>query len=326
MRRFIERLMILLLLVSVLTLGINYMYMSHRINYGTMGEQRNDSSYIQDVPDGIQVCDVGNSHSYYAFNYKSFEEDYVCYNFALPSQSMSYNYRILRNYRDKIKPGAIVMIGVSYPTFFGEVETDDPDFASKNKRYYHFLRRDLIKEYDYKTDIFVRYLPALSTPLLDLIKTTIGRGQSPDLWNGVTNKEEATAHGISRYERHVLANVGRDGKRIYNEEEIQSVNSIIELCRELKATPVLVTTPYLTEYTQPIMDKDPAFYKDFYGVIDRIKEETGVEYYDYAFDERFVNRYEWFLNSDHLNKVGAEEFTGVLMEEVVEDSVQRTDH
>ena len=84
----------------------------------------------------------------------------------------------------------------------------------------------------------------------------------------------------------------------------------------------MVTTPYLKEYTQPIMDKDPAFYEDFYGVIDRIKEETGVKYYDYAFDERFVKRYEWFLNSDHLNKAGAEEFTGVLMEEVVGDRVQ----
>ena len=317
MRSFIKKLIILLLLVAVITFGINHLYMSHMVNYGTMGELRNDSSYIDDVPEKIQVCDVGNSHSYYAYYYQPYEEDYVCYNFSLPSQSMSYNYRILQNYREKISPNAVVLIGVSYTTFFGNRETEDPDFKSLNRKYYHFLSRDLIKEYDFKTDIFVHYLPSLNTTVTDLVKTTIGVNSSPDIWDGATNEEEAIRHGLRRYDRHVLANVGRDGKRIYNDEEIEAAYNIIELCHEMKATPVLVTTPYLAEYTQPIIDKDPEFFKDFYGVIDEIKEETGVAYYDYAFDERFVDKYEWFLNSDHLNKDGASEFTRVVMEEVV---------
>lgn len=317
MRRFIEKLIILLLLVAVISFGINHLYMSHMVNYGTMGELRNDSSYIDDVPEHIQVCDVGNSHSYYAFYYQPYEKDYICYNFSLPSQSMSYNYRILQNYRENISPNAVVLIGVSYTTFFGKSETEDPDFESLNKRYYHFLNRDLIKEYDFKTDVFVHYLPALSTTVMDLVKTTIGINSSPDIWNRVTNKEEAARHGLTRYDRHILANVGPDGKRIYNNEEIEATYSIIELCHEMNAIPVLVTTPYLTEYTQPIIDKDPEFYKDFYGVIDEIKEETGVAYFDYAFDERFAGKYDWFLNSDHLNRDGASEFTRVVMDEVV---------
>ena len=211
----------------------------------------------------------------------------------------------------------MVLIGVSYTTFFGKSETEDPDFESLNKRYYHFLNRDLIKEYDFKTDVFVHYLPALSTTVMDLVKTTIGINSSPDIWNGVTNKEEAARHGLRRYDRHILANVGPDGKRIYNDEEIEATYKIIELYHEMNAIPVLVTTPYLAEYTQPIIDKDPEFFKDFYGVIDEIKEETGVTYYDYAFDERFVDKYDWFLNSDHLNKEGAKRFTKVVMEEVV---------
>ena len=53
MRRFIEKLIILLLLVAVISFGINHLYMSHMVNHGTMGELRNDSSYIDDVPDNI---------------------------------------------------------------------------------------------------------------------------------------------------------------------------------------------------------------------------------------------------------------------------------
>lgn len=40
-------------------------------------------------------------------------------------------------------------------------------------------------------------------------------------------------------------------------------------------------------------------------------------YCDYAFDERFMNNYKWFMNADHLNKEGARQFVNILMDEVV---------
>ena len=65
---------------------------------------------------------------------------------------------------------------------------------------------------------------------MDLVKTTIGINSSPDIWNRVTNKEDAARHGLTRYDRHILANAGPDGKRIYNDEEIEAAYNIIELC------------------------------------------------------------------------------------------------
>ena len=67
-----------------------------------MGHLKNDKVYIKNVPDKIEICNVGNSHGYYGFNYEEYENKNVCFNFSLPSQSMSYNYLILENYKVNI--------------------------------------------------------------------------------------------------------------------------------------------------------------------------------------------------------------------------------
>lgn len=283
--------------------------MHHSINYGTMGEHKNDFAYITDVPEKIQICNFGNSHGYYGFNYDAYSDEFVCFNFSLPSQTMSYNYNILQNYQENIELGAVVFICVSYNSFFGTDETESEDFLSKNNRYYHFLDKQYIKQYNAKTNIFVNYLPALSTNITDLFKTTLGK----DFWQGVTSAESALKHGSRIYQSHVAKNVDNDGNRIINENEIAAVYEMINLCKNIEATPILITTPYLSEYTEPVLKNDPGFYNDFYEILENIITDTGIEYWDYQFDNRFTSSYSFFFNSDHLNRYGAKEFTEILM-------------
>lgn len=75
--------------------------------------------------------------------------------------------------------------------------------------------------------------------------------------------------------------------------------------------------PFLHEYTEAVDKCAEDFYDHFYSIIGQIVWDTGVEYYDYAFDERFVNEYSWFWDADHLNSEGARNFTNILMDEIV---------
>lgn len=75
--------------------------------------------------------------------------------------------------------------------------------------------------------------------------------------------------------------------------------------------------PFPQEYTDEIKKTDEEFFNRFYSTIDQVVKDTGVEYYDYAFDERFANEYSLFMNIDHLNKEGARNFTNILMDEIV---------
>lgn len=316
MKKFIGKVILLLAMVALITGVVNFVYVSHMDNLGTMGETKNDSAYIENVPTEIKVCNFGNSHGYYGFDYGKRSEK--CFNFALPSQSLSYDYRILDSFRENIAPDSTVIICVSYLSFFGPNECSGSEFESMNKRYYHFLDKEHIKEYDSKTKIFVHYLPGLVVSEdAQWLMTLLGRNSEQDMWSEVTDAESAKEQAPGRYEKHVAEKLDEAGKRIYNEEEIEAAYDMINLCKEIGARPVLLTTPFLDEYTDEVMSHDPQFLEDFYGVIDSIKNDTGVEYYDYSFDERFDGKYDLFMNTDHLNKDGAEYFTDIIWDEVV---------
>lgn len=311
MKTFVKKIAIITIIVSILTAGVNALYISNSPNCGTMGEKKDDEAYIVDVPEHIQLCNFGNSHGYYGFDYSGYAVERACYNFSLPAQSMSYNYRILENYRENIALGAVVLICISPQTFFEPPETESDDFESMNKRYYHFLDKEYIKEYDLKTDLFVSYLPVLSVSLADVVNAFLH--DNPDYWNNTTNPEKAFAHGLSRYSPALDG----DGKLTINEEELDAAYHMVELCREIGALPIFVTVPYLSAYTDAIQDKYAPFFDELFALMDQLCKDTQTEYHCYAFDERFSSNYDYFFNSDHLNRMGATAFTKILMEEVV---------
>lgn len=293
------------------------------VNLAYIKLDREDADYTNKfayIPDKIQICNFGSSHGLYGYNYEDFSDQYDCFNFALVSQTLSYDYRLFQNYKQHIEKGAVVFITISYFSMFGIAEINIDGFASKNKRYYSILPADLIKEYDFSTDLFVNYLPALSVDFFSLVKTLLGKSRdlNDEKWKETVSGIDAAVDAKAAYERHIVNNKYNDsGNRIVNHGEIKALYGLIEGCREKGAIPILVTTPYLKEYTAEIKEHADDFFDEFYSIINQITIDTGVEYYDYAFDKRFADKYSWFMDSDHLNKEGARNFADILMREIV---------
>lgn len=128
------------------------------------------------VPDQIEICNIGASHSLYGFNYADYEGQYTTFNFGLDSQSHQYDYIILNHYKENIKKGAFVFIVVSYPTLIGKDETESETFESQNKRYYTFLRADEIRKYDFKTDMNMKLVPFINVSRMRRLLSNIIMG------------------------------------------------------------------------------------------------------------------------------------------------------
>ncbi len=318
MKKFILTLILYIVILGIVVLSINYICVLSGIS------DYEETSKFRKVPENIQICNFGSSHGYFSFNYSDLETQYVSFNFALSSQRLSYDYKILQTYQDKLSPGAIVFIPVSYFSFFGKDETESAFFESLNRRYYRFLPKDKIKNLNPKVYFYERYLPSLV--MADSIFTKLTNqilGINEDIWDKNAYEIDVRKHAyggnnktIYGYVGHIKANVDDGGNRIYNYEEIISLYNMIALCYQRDVTPILVTTPFLKEYTNEIEKNDPKFYSDFNRILERVIKDTNVQYYDYARDSRFSDDYSLFINSDHMNRVGATKFTYLLLNEV----------
>ncbi len=314
MKKFIIKLVAFIVAITVIILIVNSVYIKL---------DKSNPDYInkfEDIPDKIQICNFGSSHGLYGYNYEDIEDKYKCFNFGLVSQTLSYDYRLFQYYGDHIEEGSVVFITISYFSLFGKDEVNEDDFESKNKRYYTILPPSLIKEYNFKTDLLVRRLPSLGVDTIVLIKTLLGdsTGRNFEEWQQTAMDIDVDKDAQAAYVRHIEKNkYNEGGHRIVNQEEIDALYALIEACKEKGAIPVLITTPYLSEYVEEIKENAPHFYDDFYAIVNRIVKDTGVDYYDYAFDERFTDAYAWFMNSDHLNRDGARKFVNILMQEII---------
>ena len=152
MKKFIEKIVISAVILSMCVVGINTLYVKAEAKcFSDVHKFKND-------PEHIEICNTGSSHGYNGFCYEDINEE--SFNFALTSQSLIYDDRILNNYQDSLSDDTIVFIPVSYFSFYGMAEDLQPDFESKNQRYYHFLPKDLIMDYTEK-DAFYAKFPAL---------------------------------------------------------------------------------------------------------------------------------------------------------------------
>lgn len=310
MKNFIKKIAQYSGILLVFIIIINYIYIQR------------DSKSIKflNIPDQVQVCNFGSSHGLYGYNYVDVEMEYVCFNFALDSQSLSYDYRILYTYQDKIAKGAIVFIDISYFAPYGIPETEYESFESKNQRYYLFLPENQIKNYKLKVDLSKKFR-SLSVGPLNIgyrLLRPVKIDDYGDYWLRTADMIDVEADAQAAYRRHcVEGKVDDDGELIYNEEEMQALHDMITLCRDLEATPILVTAPYLSEYIDAISEGSPKFLDEFYSWINMVAQKENVQYYDYSKDIRFSSRYDLFINADHLNKEGARQFTDILICEVM---------
>ena len=241
-----------------------------------------DSDYtqkFQEVPDKIQVCNLGSSHGLYGFCYDDIDKDF-CFNFSLVSQTLEYDNRILSYYEDRISAETKVIIPVSYYSFSEDIQAKLP----------------LLFAYESIADIFYK------------------ENENDNIWSASLNASNYDAGYTVR--KHVGQCCDEKGNVLLNPDSIEALYSMIDICKEKGARPILITTPFTSEYLNGIMTDKIELYDAFYKQIGKIVDKTGVEYYDYSFDERFSSNLDYFMDVDHLNKKGAKEFTKVVLQRI----------
>lgn len=314
MKKLILKVVAFVLAIGLISFGVNELYRS-KIH----AENKYDH-----IPAKLDLCAFGSSHALYGYNFEKASETYRCFNFALDSQTMSYDARIMETYLDRITENTVVLITVSYFSFY-EVETEYDNFESKNQRYYDFLPPNQIKEYDLYTDLMTNRLKSFSVGPDELLKTIFTAKPEEAAWNAESEKIwDRSATTIDIYDnaekaarRHIITGRrdNRGNLRVVD-EELDALYHMIDMVQKKGGIPILITTPYLRQYNEAIKNTDPDFLDEFGSLVQKVVDDTGVSYYDFSRRSTFVDRPDLFINADHLNRSGAAIFTNLLLKTI----------
>jgi hypothetical protein len=91
------------------------------------------------------------------------------------------------------------------------------------------------------------------------------------------------------------------------------LNKIISVAKSNNLKPVLITVPYLNYYNQQFSSD---LLKKFRQEINEIAENNKIIYLDYSHSDKFQSESNLFLDTDHLNLVGREKFTKILINDL----------
>lgn len=239
MKKFLTKVFLFFLLVTAVTACLNFAYI--RLDKS----DPDNIKKFETIPSSIQVCNFGSSHGLCGFYYEDVEGS-NCFNFALSSQTLSYDKRLFDHYEKNMAEGAVVFIPVSYFSFFGNDERLNGGFAEKNKRYYRILPSRLIKGYDVRTDIYVNILPSLIAGD-KFIKVMTGRSADTfdERWSKPAAADWVKDDAWAAYKRHIADRLDEKGNRLRNREEIDALKYMVKNCQKRGFTPVLVTVPLM---------------------------------------------------------------------------------
>lgn len=267
-------------------------------------ERTEETEKFNDIPEQIGIAVLGSSHGRDAFKYPP--EGYTLFNFSLSSQTPQYDAAMLREFQAQLKPGALVVLTVSYFSLYW-TDTED-SFLRKQPRYYRILSPENIVDVDLERHWLGKLCPLLLLEPGDIVSAFL---KSPAL---IATTDESVGHNrfspedISEGQARIKRN--HWGLVVPTYPEVNPVmwdafREMLELCQEQGWKAVLVTPPYLSVYNACFPD---GFYENFLSRAEELSAEYGVPYLDYSHDPDFAECYNFYKNIDHLNLDGAAEF------------------
>ena len=310
MKKFFIKFLFLVVTLFVVIGGLNYFYT--QTNYwknGIIGEVIK----FKNVPEHIQIANVGSSHGRNAFDYS--HVSYQSFNFAISGQRFLYDYAILKQYINRFDKNAVLIVPISY----FQITRIKTNFSDQRIKYYHFLNKRYMDFYSIQEKILTLF-PVLTTR--DPLKFIINENRSVAKLKTMT-ESELFEYCVNKHKSWTTDNdfefeMGEEGIA-YNKD---LVSRMIEFCYANDIQPVLVSTPITSILNNVYNKKSPQFFSEFYRFTRELQEASpSLLYFDYSHDPRFENDFSLFSDGDHLNTAGAEKFIAIIIHDLQESGL-----
>jgi hypothetical protein len=266
--------------------------------------------YLDKNSEKIETLILGSSHSYFGIDPVFISGS--AFNVANVSQSLKYDFEILRKYQNNIGELKIIVLPIDYFSFWSDLADGSESWRVKNYVLYFDMKSNRLKDYS----------EFLSNDLMNNIRRMGGyyilkRSIScSDLGWGTTfhssKSGDLTETGKTAAKRHTQDDIFSARYQKIYDENIVNLNSLADFCNQRNVKLVLITMPTYYTYRENLnkiqLDK-------MYETIDNFLEtHKYVVYLNYFDDTDFVAQD--FFDADHLNEIGAEKFSKKLQKDM----------
>lgn len=295
------RIIVFISLGVFLFLLINHLY----INTNYYSNRYGELNKFENVPQDIEILNVGSSHGKRGFVYENYE-NLRTFNFGLSGQTFYYDSILLKKYRNRIGERAIIIIPISYPSF---QELDKEDLKMYDGKYLKFLDYADLENSELKDLLVCKYFPV--TTAKQNLKKVVYDDERVYKDKIIGSKGKIDMSKIAKKKYKVFSEIQE-----FNSDSLslKILENIINFCLENGWKPVLVTTP-ITDQLNEYYDGSE-FLKKWRKQIDYYENKYNIQYLDYSHDEEFSSNLSFFMNSDHLNYAGGKKFTEKVFRDI----------
>ncbi len=269
------------------------------------------ADYMDRYADRIRILVLGSSHAYTGISPEVLGED--AYSLANFSQTIYYDYRLLRKYADRCSNLKQVIMTVSMFSLYSDLEDgDEKDRMVWYSNYFGINR--------YPWNITSRYqIAAAPKSLWHKMTAHYLEGEdqvcmSPQgmstLYTLANKNKENWDDGATPAKRHY-------SNKLPKETIVEDLTKIAALCYDKRITLYLVTLPSRISYREHC---DSIQIQRTRLVIDSLLfRYPNVSYLDYSADSALTTNPDLFYDADHLSSYGAEIFTRQLKYRIEEE-------
>lgn len=291
---------------------LNWKYMK---TYHYKMEMRKIKVFLEEIPKQLSVINLGSSYARFGFDYE--QADSKGCNFAIQPQSLSYDYKILKQYKDYMAFGCKVLIILPVFAFsFLDYSND-----RSNTKYYYFLKKEYINNYSPIKYLFRVKLPLFSSiwNLYFILKNPVEKNYF-DCDTYCSSRGEAQNEAIKRInewkKQFKLKDVITIDSIKHLQEEFQKtqklVREMIDYCIYNGWKPIIIIPPVSKELNSCISEE--VVNALLYENIEKVNEKQ-IPVLDYLYDSRFQD-YRLYSNADFLNKAGRKIFTHTVLKDI----------
>lgn len=302
MRKFLTK--IFLMLLPFIVMGVIMEILIRKIP----NDYQFKKEYLEEQAHEIETLILGSSHSFYGVNPVYFTSK--TFNASHISQTLNYDFEILKKYDSKFKRLKTIVLPISYFTLYENLNYGEETWRVKNYVIY----------YDTKSHNQLKnYSEVLSLPLRDNLKriiehyvfrksaiscSTLGWGTEYSSKKAQNLSETAN----SAAKRHTYLNQPNPVYIQLFQENIQTLNNLANWCEKRKIKLLLFTPPAYSDYSKNL---HPIQLKNTIEAAQKVaSRHHNCKYFNLLNDTIFKETD--YYDADHLSEIGAKKLSEII--------------